>query len=646
MGEAGMAGIAWLAAAIAMLMAGHYFRILRWEAFIQPYERPPVGALFRSLSIGYGLNMVLPFRAGDIFRVAYVGRRMESGTGFALATVIFDRFLDVVAVALIFLLILPLGDAGPEVLRSALAYEAGVVLIGAAMAACRVFSRQVKRAAASACSIFNDTIRLEGMRFFWSLINTFRNYGRISVPKVLGRTAAMWALYVASYGCFAMAVSGTGRGIVGIIVGLFSDSSLGMPALAAARDLGGGAAYSLAYTAVPPALLWLATLLPGVLRHALGMRASLVREEGEETIGVLPQVDERDQMRFLDDYFNSSNREYIRKFIEMNRDVSILRDYSAGSNATTLLCMNREETFYRKYAFGADGEKLGGQLEWLERHRADLPLCEILRSGTDDGYCFYDMAYDGGAHGMFRYMHSKPPERSWEILRSVLDRLEADLYGRSRRAADAGCLDRYLDEKVDRNLEKIRGARILADLVSRSHIVINGRRCKNLPLLEGLFDHDYLRGVFARDEYADIHGDLTIENIVCLDRAGRPGDSYYLIDPNTGNIHDSPYLDYGKLLQSLHGGYEFMMMAKSVRVEAGRVDFLYTRSAVYDETLGKVEGYLLERLGGDGLRSVFHHELIHWLRLMPYKLENDRKRAAMFYAGLVLVANDIDERYG
>ena len=32
------------------------------------------------------------------------------------------------------------------------------------------------------------------------------------------------------------------------------------------------------------------------------------------------------------------------------------------------------------------------------------------------------------------------------------------------------------------------------------------------------------------------------------------------------------------------------------------------------------------------------HEVIHWLRLMPYKLNKDRKRAAMFYAGLVMVA--------
>ncbi len=49
----------------------------------------------------------------------------------------------------------------------------------------------------------------------------------------------------------------------------------------------------------------------------------------------------------------------------MNRDITILQDYSAGSNATTMLCMDKQSTFYRKYAFGKDGAKLAEQLDWL-----------------------------------------------------------------------------------------------------------------------------------------------------------------------------------------------------------------------------------------------------------------------------------------
>ena len=64
--------------------------------------------------------------------------------------------------------------------------------------------------------------------------------------------------------------------------------------------------------------------------------------------------------------------------------------------------------------------------------------------------------------------------------------------------------------------------------------------------------------------YSDIHGDLTIENLICRRESEKEKD-YYIIDPNTGNVHDSPNLDYSKLLQSLHGGYEFLMNTKTER---------------------------------------------------------------------------------
>lgn len=50
--------------------------------------------------------------------------------------------------------------------------------------------------------------------------------------------------------------------------------------------------------------------------------------------------------------------------------------------------------------------------------------------------------------------------------------------------------------------------------------------------------------------------------------------SILLIDPNTGNIHESPLLDYAKLLQSIHGGYEFLMSVKNVSVEDNNINFI------------------------------------------------------------------------
>ena len=95
--------------ALVLVLVGHAFRLLRWEQFIRIYERPLRGQMLRGMAGGYALNLVLPFHLGDVFRAVFPGRRMKSGVGFALATVIMDRFLDVWFVALGFIVFSLLG---------------------------------------------------------------------------------------------------------------------------------------------------------------------------------------------------------------------------------------------------------------------------------------------------------------------------------------------------------------------------------------------------------------------------------------------------------------------------------------------------------------------------------------------------------
>ena len=357
-------------------------------------------------------------------------------------------------------------------------------------------------------------------------------------------------------------------------------------------------------------------------------RAAAAAPAGESYLNLLPQADPQDRAAFLSQYFGLQNKTWVDRFLQMNQGITILQDFSAGSNATTMLCMDKNSTFYRKYAFGADGQKLAEQLHWLRAQQARLPLCEILRTGEEDGCCWYDMTYDPQAVGMFRYLHSNPVEKSAAILRDVLTTLDQTLYTPAR-PADPAKIAEYLDQKVDANLAKIREARGLKELAAYDRVWINGRSYKGLPALGRLFDHARLQALFAGDPVAAIHGDLSLENIIC--RTGE--DSWYLIDPNTGNLHESPFLDYGKLLQSLHGGYEFMMMTPRVSVQGSRIDFALTRSAAYDALLADLMAQLAARYPAEQVDSILMHEVVHWLRLMPYKLTRDRKRAPMFFAG-------------
>lgn len=634
-----------LLSSAALVLLGHVFRLLRWEQFIRIYEYPQRRSLLRAMAGGYAVNFLLPFHVGDFLRAALAGRKMKTGTGFAFATVIMDRFLDVWVVALLFGGFRLAGLGGAAVLGAARYYLVFALLLAAALVLVVLLRDLLKRCCLAVCSIFNDTIKLDGLVFCWSLINTFKDLRRVNLWRLLLNTVLMWGAYLASYAVLGQAIiacggAGGSFGLVEVFNMLFGVKSVDVTSLGVAGSLGlSDAARGLviAWFLLPLAVMFAAPLLPEHLRAALNGAAEPIanREAGQENyLNLLPQVDPRDRGAFLNQYFSLQNKAYVAKFIEINQNITILQDYSAGSNATTMLCTDGAATFYRKYAFGADGAKLAEQLAWLRRNAARLPLCEILREGTGEGYCWYDMTYSGSAVGLFRYIHSNPPGKSAAILRSVLRALDEQLYRPTARPADPEKIEEYLNKKMDANLEKIRDARILKELWNYDRIWINGRSYRNLKELGRLFDHNALRTLFAADPVADIHGDLTVENIICRTDVENPDKAWYIIDPNTGNLHDSPYLDYGKLLQSLHGGYEFMMMTPRCTVQENHIDFQLTRSAAYDTLFEAVCDDLRARCGAAGLHSILAHELIHWLRLMPYKLNKDKKRAPCSMLGL------------
>lgn len=625
---------------ILLLLVGHAFRLLRWEQFVRIYERPQRGTMLRGMAGGYAINTILPLHLGDVFRAVFVGRRMKSGVGFALATVIMDRFLDVWFVALGFGAFVLLGQGGESARAAARYYLLFAVLLAVALVVVVVLRDGIKRICLAVCGIFNDTLKLDGMVFCWSMINTFKDLRRINLVRLGLNTVVMWAAYLGSYTALAASMTAAGQpmGLVDVFDALFGQSAGDLRVVLPGGVLDGAPAAAcagmIAWYLVPLVLMWLATRLPEKVRGAVN-QATAAAPAGESYLNLLPQADPQDRAVFLSQYFGLQNKTWVDRFLQMNQDITILQDFSAGSNATTMLCMDKTRTFYRKYAFGADGQKLAEQLHWLRAQQDRLPLCEILRTGEDADCCWYDMTYDPQAVGMFRYLHSNPVEKSAAVLHQVLDTLEEKLYRPTAVPPDPEKIRQYIAKKVDGNLQKLREARTLHDLMEYPTVWINGKEYKNLNQLDWLFAHDRLQDLFAADPVGTIHGDLTIENIIC--RTDDKG--WYLIDPNTGNLHESPFLDYGKLLQSLHGGYEFMMMTPRVTVQGSHIDFALTRSAAYDALFADLMADLGRRYP-DQLDSILMHEVIHWLRLMPYKLSKDRKRAAMFYAGLVMVAND------
>ena len=141
----------------------------------------------------------------------------------------------------------------------------------------------------------------------------------------------------------------------------------------------------------------------------------------------------------------------------------------------------------------------------------------------------------------------------------------------------------------------------------------------------------------------EIHGDLTIENIIGERAEER---TFYFIDPNTGKLHEGKALDYAKLLQSLHGGYEFLMAVSNYEIKGNEIRFFATRSMIYEQIYKKFDSYLRSIMTPEEVRSVYFHEVIHFLRLLPYKIQKDGKKAGVFYAQMIIILHDILEMFG
>ncbi len=623
------------------MCVAHWIRVLRWELLINVYEKPNRKLLLQAISLGYILNYFLPYKLGEVARALLPGRKMKNGKVLGFSTVIVDRYLDIVSVGVIFVVLSGLGVGGSASQHTAIFYVVAAVILLSIALLIWALRGAVKKGIISFASVFNDHIESALLQFAWALISNFKDiFKKISKKKMLLTTITMWCSYLISYYFFSgyLRTLGVGTKWTDVFILLFAQNgisgSTGETTLFCNITVATHPTHMVMYMILPIVILWTASLL----QEADGLPS------GNGYLRLLPHMDPRERLEFLETYFSNQNHNYLVNYLKINQEVSIIRDYSAGSNATTMLCLDGRGTFFRKYAFGEDGEKLYQQVLWIEQNRDVLPLPRILQQEKTEVYCYYDMPFNSNSVGLFEYIHSVPVECGWKMIRKALECLEGSIYQINVRKADTETIHRYVEAKVGKNIGKIKSAKRVRSLYQYETVFINGVEYRNLSFYEKYLREENLQKIFAADTYAVIHGDLTIENIICTrDETGK--DDFYIIDPNTGNIHDSPNLDYGKLLQSIHGGYEFLMSVKDVKVEGNRIDFLFTKSAAYTALYQMFEEYMRQNFDYERRKSIYFHEIVHWIRLMPYKIEKDEKRALLFYAGMLMVMNDVINMY-
>ena len=632
--------IIFLIVAIITLSLAHFIKILRWRLFIEIYEEPRNRNLIQALSLGYLINLFFPFRViGDFFRAIYSGKKMKNSYSLSFSTVIVDRILDIITVGILFYIFYVFSIYNKQIEKSFRFYMLFSVLIISLIILFYFLKRYIKIISLELASLFNTNIELNILKFMWALIWNFKDiFLKINKFKILIITTLMWLLYTFSYYLFSLFLLSQNYNfrLVDIFFLLFSKDIFGTDFLLIEKKV---SIFFYIYMITPIIIMLLISKFFMIKTYS-----KKNHREIEDYFNLFPNQDNKEKLEFLRKYFLDKDKSYIDNYLKINQKITIIRDFSAGSNATTMLCMKKDEIFYRKYSF-EDIEKLYEQVEWIiENKKRKLPLPEIIRKEKTNNYCYYDMLYKPSSIPLFEYIHSMPFEETWEMIENILKKLEEVLYTNKLRKADAESINKYIDLKVRDNITKIYDSRILKKLLRYDEVIINGKSYKNLSYYLKYLSKEYLYNIFKDDIYSDIHGDLTIENIIC--NLNTMEEKYYIIDPNSENINNSANLDYAKILQSIHGGYEFMMRTYDISVEENQINFLFIKSQAYSYLYKKLNEYMNSKFEKEKIRSIYFHEIVHWLRLMPYKLKKDGKRALIFYSGLLMVLNDVIEKYG
>lgn len=633
--------MSYLLMAIILLCVGHVIKSLRWKKIISIYENVSISKLLLSMSVGQAINMLLPYRLGDIFRIWYVGKKeLRNGYILSAATVFVDIFIDLITVGMAFFALFLFKIHRTEVLTAAISYGLISCVAVLSVILAIVLKTYVKLLIGKIAAFFNTKIERRILMVSYTIFASMKDLMNLNnILYIILYTFGVWSCYFLSYSQFAFFLQQIGYNftltrVFKTIFSMSGDALFWECIQVKQRSI---LIWFLIYLIIPLIFIIVALLTYRVLNRE-NISVNKVKNQ------IIPQINESDKLEFLNLYFTGQNRDFFEAYLFINKDVVVLKDCSAGSNATTILAMNDRQTFYRKYALGSDAKKLHEQVLWLKRYQDELPLCKIIAEQYTGETCYYDMPYINNSIGYFQHIHESSGESSWDILKKVLERLEKGLYVKKGNASSYGVLDKYIEEKALENIKICEEwcNQVYPSLSNSDIVIINGIHYKNLKHYKNRLSKTILHRIFQDDPISAIHGDLTIENIVCLHNETN---DFYLIDPNPGSVHETSFLDYSKLLQSLHGQYEFLMMVSDVYVVENQIKFFFTGSTAYEMLYKNYKHYLFSHFSINEVKSIFYHEAIHWLRLMPYKIRKNSQKAAIFYAGMLIVLNDIETMF-
>jgi len=551
-------------------------------------------------SIGSFLNIITPFRLGEVYRYSFMRKKYQSNRLIILNAISIERMMDAGSLVLIIISLYGLNTL--NILKLQTSFLMILILVYLTIFAL-----------ANKVSIVTKNASLTKQIFY---------LGKSRAKEIFILFQAVWATYLIAGFLVTLVYSEDFRGWM-----IWNVSSFRV-----INFMNGEINLSWKYND----LFVLIFLFFGIVIAFFGHQSNrfLDRLTSSKSDSLTKEYTQSVlfQSRNRDLFLSAPISKYWR---EVKKKDLCLEIYNGGSGAV-VFSLATNPYLLRKVAFGRQRPRLIDQHDFLKKHfkKWNFPYVENPTLGRD--YFSFDMEKIYPSKTIYEELvlchESDLIEAHATRIFEFIDTANLDV-GFINQADLRSKTEVLWNKKLQRILKQTK-LQIPWFFVHKS-IDINGRSFKNLEIV---FE-EIRRIVISIEGLSSIttpHGDSTLGNLLV-----RESDLQIRgIDPNPSQIIRNVSIDHGKVLQSLMGQYEDLMASGDI-LEIGLGYVFYTQMERHSIEIAS-EKYL-QLLAVDS--KVFKHSqimcFVSMMRLLPYRLEQDPKSAPIFAARTIELGNRI-----
>lgn len=650
--------------ALTLLALGHVLRAYKFGSFLGPVKTSKTRTQFQALLIGYLFNTILPLRLGELIRANVIGKSLRVSGSLSFALIVFERSIDGIILGLIGIVVLSAAPLDPSAKDTLVKFSIALFLVGILLLGLIYLlyaeNKMVLKLWKQITDLLNETLKNSARFKVWSIIYGLQRLMKArSVGLYVFQSVLMWGFYVSAVVVLAaFFYTGIDRQLVASLTSYFSVAIPSGPAyLGSYQATANPVLQSLSSSDKSTLFLvasWLLITVPTSLAGAVLLITHRTRYAKISQATELSSMKDKlardeditqDMSSFLDAYFSSNTLSHILHKLEAYEDIKLIQYFKGGSNALTLLVYQDGEYKVKKITPVQYIDRLEAQYNWLKQHEKLEHIVTVVGERKHDDFYYIDIEYHPEYVPFFDYIHSQDISKSKEMLEQVFRYLFDNVYHLKAKAKHEDDLEDYISNKINNKLEQASKLNYELNAIRQyDTLIINGVEYDNIHrIMEKVRSNKRIwNDIITFRKSSIIHGDVQVENIL----ATPARNTFKIIDPVDQNEVMSPVIDFGRMLQSLAYGYEFLNRDESrVRPNGNEISYQDNVSAAYHQLYEHFLSVAKELLEPEEYRAILFHTAVHYSRMSTHRVEINPGNVAKYYAVSVRAFNDFIGQY-